>query len=125
MNAIPFEVLFTEELYQIEGKTVVVTSEPWEKINADGRVLLQKILQAVQLSTEAVTIVHQPVLNTRGFGFFPRRVICFGSRAEGPLYEPTRADDISLILSEPLGQLQLDAAAKQKLWAGLKVLFSS
>ena len=124
MSPIPAEVLFAEELYQIEGKTIVVISEPWEKIGTDDRLLLQKILQAVRLSTEAVTIVHQPVLNIPAIGSRAWRVIYFGSGTDGPLYEPTRIGDVPVILSAPLALLQADATAKQKLWAGLKVLFT-
>ena len=125
MNTVHSEILFSEELYLIEGKTVVVMAEPWEKIGAEGRALLQKILQAVGLSMEAVTILHQPLLQVKSIGSRPRRVIYFGSGTDGPLYEPSRVDDVSVILSASLDQLQSDAAAKQKLWAGLKVLFAS
>jgi DNA polymerase III psi subunit len=124
MNPIPAEVLFTEELYQFESRTVVVVSEPWELISADDRELLQKILQAVRLSTDAVTIVQRPVLDIKEIRPQPLRVIHFGAGADRPLYEPTTIDGVPVVLSVPLDQLHADATAKQKLWTGLKVLFS-
>ena len=116
--------LFTEELYDIKKKTVVITSDPWEKISELDRVLLQKILQAVGLSIDAVQLVHQPVLSIEAIRANAVRVIYFGPGVKGlPQFEATQIDDVPVILSPPLGELQSDSAVKQKLWTALKLLF--
>jgi DNA polymerase III psi subunit len=124
MNGIPAEALFTEELYNIDARTVVVTSVPWQNITSEGKTLLEKILQAVRLSTDAITIVQQPILNIAAIRSRASRVIYFGPGTEAPLYEVSQVEGVSLIISAPLDQLHTDPVAKQKLWAGLKVLFS-
>jgi DNA polymerase III psi subunit len=117
--------LFTEEVYRIGKKTIVITSDPWDRISDSDRSLLQKILQAVGLSTDAVTIVHQPTLALDSIRENASRVIYFGSAVSGLMhFEPSKVDDLSVISSPSLEQLQVDASSKQKLWAGLKVLFS-
>lgn len=117
--------LFTEEVYQIGKKTMVITSDPWERISEADRALLQKILQAVGLSTASVTIVHQPVLDVSSIRENASRVIYFGNSVSGLVpFEPSSVDDLPVICSPSLEQLQGDASSKQKLWAGLKVLFS-
>jgi DNA polymerase III psi subunit len=118
-------ILFTEEVYRIGKKTIVITSDPWDRISDSDRSLLQKILQAVGLSTDAVTIVHQPTLALDSIRENASRVIYFGSAVSGLThFEPSKVDDLSVISSPSLEQLQVDASSKQKLWAGLKVLFS-
>jgi hypothetical protein len=117
--------LFTEEVYQIGKKTVVIISDPWDSIGDSDRSLLQKILQAVGLSTDAVTIVYQPTLDLSSIRENASRVIYFGTPVSGLTpFEPSKIDDLPLICSPSLEQLQADASSKQKLWAGLKVLFS-
>ena len=116
--------LFHEELYTIRKKTVVVISESWENIADAERVLLQKILGAVGLTIEAVTIIQQTALSIESIRHNAARVIYFGTNAIGiPTLEATRIDDLPVIVSPTLEQLQTDASAKQKLWTGLKILF--
>ena len=116
--------LYTEEVYRIGKKTIVIISNPWEKISDADRALLQKILHAVGLSTDAVTIIYQPTLSIKSVRQNAQRVIYFGDAVDGVTpFEPSSIDDLPLICSPSLEQLQADAPSKQKLWAGLKVLF--
>jgi DNA polymerase III psi subunit len=117
-------VLFTEEIYRIDNNTVVVSSQPWEHIGEGARALLQKILQAVGLSTDSVTIIHQSTLDINTMPSRPSRVIFFGSAPGITPFEPFKLDAVQAINAPPLEMLLSDAAAKQKLWAGLKVLFN-
>jgi DNA polymerase III psi subunit len=118
------EVLFTEELYHIQGKTIVVSSDPWDKVSEGSRALLQKILQAVGLSIESVTIIHQASLDVTRIAGPPSRVIFFGIAEGRNSYEPFSLGPAQVISAPPLDQLLNDSSAKQKLWAGLKALFS-
>src|SRR5689334_4792261 len=125
MNSQLAASVFTEELYRIDKKTFVVTTEPWDAVAESEKLLLQKILQAVGLSLEAVVITHQPALDVSVIQSRAARIIYFGAAVSGVNpFEPTTIDGVPAIVSLPLNQLQTDAASKQKLWTGLKGLFN-
>lgn len=116
--------LYTEEVYRIGKKTTVIISDPWDKISDADRALLQKILHAVGLSIDAVTIVHQPTLSIKSVRENALMVIYFGDSVDGVTpFEPSSIDDLPVLCSPSLEKLQADATSKQKLWAGLKVMF--
>jgi len=116
-------VIFTEELYLIR-RTTLIFSEPIEAISQQDRILLDKILQAVKLSFNDVTVVHQATLNLGALDVRPRRVIYFGTPVTGlsPL-EVISVDGSSIVLAPALGALHNDPASKQKLWTALRTLF--
>lgn len=116
-------IVFTEDVYLIRGTTLIF-SESWESIGDADRVLLEKIMQAVKLNLQDVTIVHQPVLGLGDLTPRPRRIIYFGKAVNGLTpFEVIEADGSSLIISPALSQLQNDASAKGKLWTALRTLF--
>lgn len=120
------ETIFVEPLYLLKEKTWVILSEPWSAVGNAECELLQKILTAVGSRIESVVIQHQPVLDLSVFPNKPSRLIYFGPPVNGlSQNEVITLNGTSVILSNPLSALQNDAAAKQKLWQSLKVLFKA
>ncbi len=116
--------IFEESLYVVSEKTWVILNKPWKETQTEERVLLQKILGAVGLSVEAVTIQYQVRFNLAEWPSRPPKALYFGDSVKGlPQNEIITLDGTSVILSLPLSDLQGDAAGKQKLWQGLKLLF--
>jgi DNA polymerase III psi subunit len=116
---------FPETLYQLPDRPWVVLDMPWQELTAEDRTLLQKILSAVGLSIEGVTLRQQPAFDLASLGFAPSRLLYFGKAAAGlPLNEAVSVGNTSVIIAPPLRQLQGDADAKKKLWQALKQLFN-
>jgi hypothetical protein len=120
-----FESTYPEELYLIQPRVTVVIPVAWAEVKEEEKVLLSKILNAVKQSLDSVVIKQQPHLDLSVWAEKPERVLCF-SNAEGlPKFEVLPANGISVIVSLPLPELLTNDEAKKKLWAGLKVMFSS
>ena len=118
------ECLYTEELYKVSSKVVVVIPKPWKDIVEDERVVLSKMLVAVKLSMAAVHIVCMPKFSLADFQAFPpQKVLVFGSvfNASSKLYEHLAIEGTSVILADALGQL--DDAKKKSLWLALRQMF--
>ncbi len=118
------EYIFTEEIYQLPAKPVVVVDRSWMEISVEESGLLSKILGAIKHSLDSVNIVHQSQLDVTQFSFKPEIVICFGSGAKGlALYEPIEVNQVSIVLSESLTDLIKNDASRKLLWQALKKQF--
>lgn len=118
------ENLFTEELYKVPSKVVVVVPKPWKEITEDERAVLSKMLVAVKLSMAHVHVVTRTQFTLEDFQAFPpQRVLAFGSsfNASSKLYENLSINGTSVILADALGQL--DDAKKKSLWQALRQMF--
>lgn len=125
MNAI-HETIFQEPIYLVKDKVGVVLSTPWLELSTEDRLLLQKILGAIGTNLEAVVCQHQAMLNLADLPVKASRILYFGPAEKGlPQNEVITTEGVSLITTSPLSELQDDAASKQKLWKGLKQLFSA
>jgi len=116
--------LYTEEIYNITGGTMVVINKPWTELTQDDMVLLTKILTAVKLSIPAVHILHlDHVAIDQLMLRKPDNVLIFGADVTPPLphYELSRHGSTRVIVSEELSRL--DDSTKKKLWANLKEMF--
>ncbi|MBX2916861.1 MAG: DNA polymerase III subunit psi [Cyclobacteriaceae bacterium] len=117
--------IFIEELYHIRPLPTVVITKPWKEIAQAEKELLARILTALKLSIDGVTIVHQPKLNLSAFTSKPEKVIYFGALPAGlSHYERIEAQGVALVASEELQQLLTNDLARKKLWTALKQLFS-
>lgn len=117
--------LFTEELYQIRPLPVVIITKPWPEVQPAEREQLSKILVALKLSLDSVTVLHQSKLDLAALTTKPERVIYFGALPAGLThYECIDAQGIALVASEDLSQLITNDPARKKLWTALKQLFS-
>jgi len=117
--------IFTEELYLIKPAPTIILTKPWMQITVAERDQLSKILTALKLSLERVTIIYQPKLDLAALVVKPEQVIYFGPLPAGLThYERIEADNIALVASEELEQLLTNDPARKKLWLALKQLFS-
>jgi len=117
--------LFTEELYQISPLPIIIVTKPWTEVQPAEREQLSKILVALKLSLDSVTILHQSKLDLAALTIKPERVIYFGPLPAGLThYECIDAQGVALVASEDLSQLITNDPARKKLWSALRQLFS-
>ena len=116
------ESLYTEELYQIPGKVVIVLSKPWSDILPEEKSTLSKIVAALKLNLAAVQIIEWQSFHSLT-ALCPTKVISFGTtlRPSLKLYEPEIVDGINVIQADALDQL--DDVKKRTLWLALKAMF--
>jgi hypothetical protein len=122
MNTEIEDATYCEELYQITELLTIAIHKPWNEINADETALLSKILTSVKQSLNSVRIVHCQKYNTTWLNPHSK-VVSFGVPVpmEIQLYEFTRINGASIILADPLGEL--DDAKKKNLWSALRQMF--
>ena len=76
----PLENLYSEELYNLPPKVLVVISKPWSEILDDEKTLLGKILSAVKLSLSSVQIINRAEFGFDDFNSYrPVCIIAFGA----------------------------------------------
>lgn len=125
MDSVLFESLFSDQLFAVPSRPVIVINQPWEKIGPEERILLSKILAAIKLSIDAVTIKSQTSLDISSWPQKPKSLIYFGDPVKGILqYEVIEANGVSVVASENLKDLLKNDAARKKLWQALKVQFA-
>ncbi len=118
------EYIFTEDIYKLEARPVVVINKPWKEVATEESGLLSKILGALRHSLDSVNIVYQPQLDVAQLNTKPEHVICFGSGAKGvALYEPIEANHVTIVVSESLADLIKNDVARKQLWLALKKQF--
>jgi len=120
-----FATTYPEEIFQFQPRPTVIINEPWDKLGEKERELLSKIISALKISIDSITIVSKPTLDITSFTGKTHQVIYFGNLPTGvSRYEVLESGDLSFICSESLAQLLDNEAARKQLWAGLKRLFS-
>lgn len=118
--------LYTEEIYQIKDRVLIVLSGSWDSISEDDKTLLAKILGAVKLSIDGVQIITQKKLDLSAIHqFTPKWVIQFSSDEpdNSSYYEVEMQKGFSLIKSHALSDL--NDARKKSLWQALKSLLTA
>jgi len=120
-----FGTTYQEEIFQIRQRPVVVINEAWDQLGEKERELLTKIITALKISIDSITIVSQPMLDIPSFTGKTHRLIYFGSLPSGIApYENLESSGISFICSLSLTQLIDNEVARKQLWLGLRKLFS-
>jgi hypothetical protein len=120
-----FETTYQEEIFQIKPKPVVVINVGWEKLGEKERELLTKIISALKISLDSITIASHPKLEITSFAGKTNKLIYFGDLPSGiSRYELLESGDLSFICSESLTQLLDNEASRKQLWVALKKLFS-
>jgi hypothetical protein len=125
-QANPLELLYQEELYKIKSKVLVVIPRPWEQLQEDETLLLQKVLTAVKLSMASVQIVTKQDFDIQEFEVYqPSFILSFGAVLKGSdkMYENLLVDGTPVLVSDELRQL--DDVRKKNLWTMLKQAFHS
>ena len=122
----PLENLYSEELYNLKPKVLIVISKPWSEIQEDERTLLGKILSAVKLSLSSVHIVNRADFGVEDFNAYgPACIIAFGATLKNStkMYEKISAKRTAIVVADELRQL--DDLRKRNLWLTLKEVFHS
>jgi uncharacterized protein YbaR (Trm112 family) len=120
----PLQHLYQEEIYKVKSKVLIIIPRPWEQLQEDETLLLQKILNAVKLSTASVQIVTKKEFNIQEFNSYqPSFIIAFGAvlKNSDKRYENLLIDGIPILVSDELRQL--DDIKKKNLWTTLKQAF--
>jgi DNA polymerase III psi subunit len=124
MKKVEADQIFTEELYHLPGKVLVLIPTPWESIQPDHEVLLRKILASVKLSLDGVQVLHLAEADINSLNVYkPSHILSFGTRLN-PECKPftiEKHQDIQIIQSESLEIL--DDSKKKSLWIALKQAF--
>src|SRR5574337_397312 len=106
MDALLFESTYNEDIYRFNCPTTVIVDKPWNEIGLTEKELLSKILAAVRLTMDAVSIKYQSKFDLSNCLQKPKHVISFCNVPEGiPLYEPIMANDISIVAADSLTNL--------------------
>ena len=125
MQSLLRESIFDSELYTASSEVVIIIDRRWKEIGSDERILLQKILAAIQLNINGVRIVQEHQLD-RNLISKSQRLISFGWNPENKtLYEQQPFGDGQIVCSESLDLLIKNDDAKKRLWQGLKKLFAA
>jgi hypothetical protein len=120
------ENLYSEELYNIKPKVLIVFSKPWSEIQEDERALLGKILSSVKLSLSSVQIINRSEFGVDDFNAYgPACIIAFGAtlKNSSKMYEKIAAERAAIVVADEL--CQLDDIRKRNLWLTLKEVFHS
>lgn len=120
------QFIYTEELYQLPNRVIVLLPVPWAALSEDDVVLLRKILASVRVSLESVQIITNPEINVSSLRIFnPSLVVAFGTQFTPAVtsYQSLEQDGVRLIQSDSLSQL--DDVKKKNLWNALKQAFSA
>jgi hypothetical protein len=124
VNSIEAEQIFSENLYLIKGKVIVVIPEAWSSLGIEETTLLSKILVSIKLSIDGVQILSAHTTSISQLkGYDPSAIILFGVNFN-PAIKPFSSeilDGVTVIASEGLGQL--DDLKKKSLWGALKQAF--
>ena len=78
-----FDTTYQEEVFLIRPKPIVVITSSWDSLSDKERELLSKIISALKISIDAVTIVSQSVLNITFFHGKTNKLIYFGELLRG------------------------------------------
>lgn len=125
MSETSAQFIYTEELYKLAQKTIVLLPVSWETVSEDQVTLLEKILSAVRLSLAGVQIICREEADIHQLNVFnPSVIISFGTLLN-PKVEPYTLHEIEgtrIIQSEALSKL--NDANKKSLWSALKQAFA-
>lgn len=124
MNKVEAEQIFTEELYRLPGKTLVLLPLPWHTVQPNEVLLLSKILGSVRLSLDAVQVISLAEADVESLKIYnPSHVLSFGCRLT-PNTKPFTTETINgvcIVQSDALSNL--DDPKKKSLWVALKQAF--
>jgi hypothetical protein len=125
MSTSPQQFIYTEELYSLPSRVIVLIPVSWETLPEEHVVLLGKILGSVKLSLSGVQVLCREKVDLSDLKVFnPSAVISFGTalNPKTELYTTSQAEGLRIIQSEALGLL--DDAKKKSLWNALKTTFA-
>lgn len=116
--------IFTDELYQLPERVIVLIPVPWENMSEEQITQLGKILGYVKLSLEGVQVLTFDEVAVSDLNVFkPSIVLSFGTKLKPTLspYETHTVKGTQIIYSTALGSL--DDSEKRNLMSALKEAF--
>ncbi|MBS1488860.1 MAG: DNA polymerase III subunit psi [Bacteroidetes bacterium] len=118
------ETIFSEELFLLPQKTVLIFDIEWNLLSDEEQGLLKKILNALNLNLDMVTVHYQPQLNLAELPTQPNHCIYFGQSVAGlAAYEVLEIKGTRLVMSDRLTHLLTHDESKKKLWQALQKQF--
>ena len=117
--------LYQEELYRFSCDTLVVIPKPWESLEHEERVTLEKMLRAIKVGLAGAKIIHEPHLTAAKLKQLdPRHAIVLGATLDNPVVdgEIMAFGNTRLVWAAALDEL--DEGAKKVLWSALQKMFS-
>jgi len=120
------EQTFTEDLYSIPGKVLVLLPHSWAALSPDEVELLTKILGSVKLKIAQVQTLSRETFDLTELNVFnPQSILSFGSKIKqikNP-YQVTDWNGTKVIEADALGTF--DDTKKKQLWAALQEILKS
>lgn len=124
MNSELLQQTFSEEIYRIPGKVLIVIPQEWAELNPTEIELLSKILAAVNLTIDTVQIITTKQVDLNDLiTISPSVLLSFGSeikQADAP-YKVKIWNGIPVLKTDTLSLL--DEGKKKNLWVGLRQIF--
>src|SRR5689334_6885794 len=124
MDATLAKTTFTDDLYELPSRVLVLIPSGWDKLPDTDQQLLAKILGSVKLSLAAVQIISTPRFSiTEASIYKPLMILSFGVPVTdaGAPYEAKSLKGTQVIVADTLGEL--DDVKKKNLWMALKQVF--
>lgn len=124
MNPEIIQQTFTDEIYAIRSRVLVLIPVEWSALTSSEIDLLGKILGSVQLNLDGVQVLAENTADLNNFNIFaPSAVLSFGVRikqVDNP-YEVTIWGTTPVLQSDALQQLDEDR--KKRLWEAMRKMF--
>jgi DNA polymerase III psi subunit len=125
MNKAEAEQIYTEELYRLPKKVLVLMPQSWDSLNAEEETLLTKILASIRLPLSAVQVLSLNNCEIDSLKIYnPSHVLSFGTKLihDTKPFSTEVIHGIQIVQSETLGNL--DDLKKKSLWTALKQAFA-
>lgn len=125
MNEAPGQFIYSEELYSLPGRTIILIPTGWNELPETDIILLDKILSAARLSLAGSQIISTRQTSLAELQRYkPSLILSFGVplQPETEYYQSAAHENTTIIRSHPLGEL--DDARKKNLWTALKQLLN-
>jgi hypothetical protein len=121
------ENLYSEEIYNLGPKVLVILPVPWEEVSEAEQLLLSKILGSVKMNVSSVQILTLKEFEVKTLSVYkPSKIIAFGSQiktSSGTIqpYKPVNENEIVVLQADLLSRL--DDVSKKNLWNSLREMF--
>jgi hypothetical protein len=125
MSGVSTQFIYTEELYKLPGRVIVLLPVPWKTVPEDEVMLLGKILGSVRLTLAGVQVLCREKADIHELDVFnPSVIISFGTMLNPKIesYTLSEIDSTPIIQSDALNNL--DDSKKKSLWNALKQAFA-
>jgi hypothetical protein len=124
MNATLAKSTFTEDLYQLPPRVLVLIPGSWNTVSDAEQQLLARILGSVKLSLASVQVVSATFFSKEEAAVYgAKTILSFGVPVTGLSrpYEAVTLNDVSVVVADTIETL--DDARKKNLWTALKLIF--